>query len=161
VGDLVSNIQIPEGKLYQKRFASWKEKKSKAEFFTLIGKNAGAKDDTCAVISGGKGSILMDSSKKIKGGTSYLFRAKAKWFGSSKPIFNVYWRSPKMKGPFDLALGIVKIPFTQKAENGYYTAEKVITVPARANAFTILLSSSAGKTRSDKVFFDDVEVLAR
>ena len=158
-GDLITDVKIPEGQLFRKKFNSWKEKSSNALFCTVAGKNSGCKDDTAGVILGGKGSILMDSKKKIWGGEKYLFRAKAKCSGKSKPSLHIYWRSPKMKGPFDIALGIIKLPFDKKAENGYHMAEKVITVPERANAFTLLLNSAGGNNLKDKVFFDDVEVL--
>ena len=65
-----------------------------------------------------------------------------------------------MKGPFDYALGIPVFKDGQKLEkDGWMKVEGVITLPAAATGFSLILDTAGIRGEKDMVFFDEAEAV--
>ena len=143
--------------LFKGKFESYTGK-GKAKFYTAVGKNIGYSDDTAGVIAGGNGNILF-SVRNVKPGEKYRVAVKAKILGKGKEALKIYYRSKRVKGPFDYALGIPVIPRTKTLENGYVQLEGSITVPSPAHGFTLILDAKGLKSKEDVILFDEAEAI--
>ena len=119
----------------------------------------GYSDDTSALVTRNNGCILAHVPV-AKGGEKYRIAVKTKGVGKGKGFLKVYYRSKRVKGPFDYALGIPVFKEGQKLEkDGWAKMEGIITLPAVATGFTLVLDTTGIKGEKDMVFFDEVEAV--
>ena len=151
---------IPGATLFKGKFEGYSAKgKVKAKFFSVVGKDMGYSDDTSAVVTAYNGCILAHVPA-AKGGEKYRIAVKTKGVGNGKGYIKVYYRSKRVKGPFDYGLGIPVFKEGVKLEkDGWKKVEGSITLPAVATGFTLVLDTTGIKGEKDMVFFDEVEAV--
>ena len=109
------------------------------------------------------GSDCTSDHRSSSDGTAaakYRIAVKTKGVGNGKGYIKVYYRSKRVKGPFDYGLGIPVFKNGVKLEkDGWGKVEGTITLPAVATGFTLVLDTTGIKGEKDMVFFDEVEAV--
>ncbi len=159
-GDYTDTFTLPGATLFKGKFEGYSSKgKVKASFYSVVGKDMGYSDDTSALVTRNNGCILAHVPV-AKGGEKYRIAVKTKGVGNGKGYIKVYYRSKRVKGPFDYGLGIPVFKNGVKLEkDNWQKVESVITLPAVATGFTLVLDTAGIRGEKDMVFFDEVEAV--
>lgn len=139
--------------LCRKNFQCGGSGKKPGKFFKAVGKNAGVRDDTSALLKDGDGYFVFPVSN-VKEGEKYSLKLMLKK-KKGTPNCRVQYSSYDVKKGFDYKKGMPRLQKKKVFPNGWEEYACNITIPARVHRFSVVISVK-GLQKGDLFFIDDV-----